>query len=166
MTHWIVSQVSEDEAGEVVALANRAYRGEGGGWTNEAHLVEGPRTSNDAVREMMRSRGSFFAAREAGACPMVAAVFLERREDALYVGMLSVEPTMQDRGLGRTMMGWCEEYARRQGISRLTLTVLEGRDSLEAWYLRQGFVATGETVALLHGNGRMLRVLEKDLGQG
>jgi len=160
---WIVSEVPIDEAGEVAALANRAYRGEGGGWTNEAHLVKGPRTSVDGIREMMAARGRFFAAREHGVGPMRAAVFLEQRDGAYYVGMLSVEPALQDQRLGRTMMQYCESFAQENRVARLTLTVLESRDALEAWYTRQGYRATGATVPLLHGNGRQLRVLEKDL---
>src|SRR5450631_3968405 len=38
------------------ALVERAYRGDGArvGWTHEADLVEGPRTTEDALRAILR----------------------------------------------------------------------------------------------------------------
>jgi predicted N-acetyltransferase YhbS len=164
LTELVIRMGTQEDAQEITGLVNRAYAGVGGGWTNERGLVEGPRTSFETVADLMR-RGTFLVGQERGARPLLASVYVERRDaHALYLGMLSVEPAMQARGLGRTMVQACEKFARNQGVFRLALTVLCGRDTLHGWYERRGFRSTGKRVPLVHGKGLELLTYEKELG--
>jgi ribosomal protein S18 acetylase RimI-like enzyme len=88
--------------------------------------------------------------REVSTRAMVGCVFLERFEDeagvGCYLGMLTVSPTLQDQGLGRLLLDHAEEYAKKTwGASRMTLGVIQLRESLMAWYERRGYKKTGMT---------------------
>jgi predicted N-acetyltransferase YhbS len=74
-------------------------------------------------------------------------VYLEQKEDLLYLGMLSVHPAEQNRGLGALLMQAAEERARTLRCTRIQMSVLTVRDSLIAYYQRKGFADTGERIA-------------------
>jgi ribosomal protein S18 acetylase RimI-like enzyme len=162
-TRLTVRTGTDNDAPAIAELVNRAYAGEGGGWTNERSLVAGPRTAEEQIRELMK-RGTFLLGYE-GTAEMVASVFVEpRAPDALYIGLLSVEPAMQNRALGRRMLAACEEFAQERNVSRLALTVLAPRSELRRWYERQGFQSTGERIPLTSAEGLDLLGYEKVVG--
>ena len=89
-----------------------------------------------------------------------AAILLARRDDRLvgcvqvtdlgddlaYLGMLTVEPTLQASGLGRRLLAAVESEAiARFGARRMEMTVIHRRTELIAWYERRGYALTGET---------------------
>lgn len=128
------------------ALVNSAYRGDSSrrGWTTEADLLDGIRTDEEALRAMIENpRAQILKLEEAGT--LLGCVYLETKGDALYLGMLTVAPEHQDRGLGRYLLDAAEAVAWKQGCRRLTMTVLPQRTELIAWYERRGYRATGET---------------------
>ena len=63
-----------------------------------------------------------------------------------YLGMLTVRPDIQDRGLGRQMLEAAEAHAIDLGARRIRMTVVGIRDTLIAWYERRGYSRTGETL--------------------
>ncbi|WP_317239058.1 GNAT family N-acetyltransferase [Hymenobacter sp. 5516J-16] len=65
----------------------------------------------------------------------------------LYLGMLSVEPAQQARGLGKFLLRAAESHARQLGCTSILISVISVRDELLAWYERHGFRRTGETAA-------------------
>jgi ribosomal protein S18 acetylase RimI-like enzyme len=162
--------------GAVAALVNAAYRGgeAGVGWTHERDLVEGPRTSaEDLEREVAAPEETLILCmRDEADGPVRACVLLRRHADHCYLGMLSVAPSAQDRGLGRVMIEHSEAQARAWGRDRIVMTVLDVRDSLIAWYERRGYTPTGEKIPFPYGNKSLGRprvgnlsfvVLEKKL---
>lgn len=166
MVNWIVRKGTPADASEIADLVNRAYRGQGEngsaqGWTNEIGLVEGPRTSAAEILQHMQE-GTFLCARETEPGPLQGSVWLESREGEYYIGMLSVLPELQNAGLGRLLMRQCEALARGAGVPRLTLTVLSPRAELQAWYERQGYQRTGETLPFPHGGPHQLFVFRKN----
>jgi ribosomal protein S18 acetylase RimI-like enzyme len=131
----------EDIAG-LVSLVNSAYRGEGG-WTGESHLIAGPRTRAADVEELIRARGGvILTGWEEG--ELAGCVYLQKREEKLYLGMLSVWPAKQAAGVGKELMAAGMEYARQQGCMAIRIKVISVREELIAWYERQGFRRTGE----------------------
>jgi GNAT superfamily N-acetyltransferase len=59
--------------------------------------------------------------------------------------MLSVDPLLQANGLGRRLIDAAEgEAGRRFGSGRVQMTVIKGRTELIDYYVRRGYVPTGE----------------------
>jgi predicted N-acetyltransferase YhbS len=126
-------------------LVNGAYRGEGSkqGWTTEADLLDGIRTSENSLREMMeRPDAVILVAEEEN--EMKGCVYLEKQDDALYLGMLTVRPSLQGRGLGAQLIDAAEERATQIGCKKISMTVITIREELIAYYKRKGFRDNGE----------------------
>jgi len=128
-------------------LIERAYRGDSAkaGWTHEADLLEGARTSVDELAALIADpdRVILLAHREGG--PIGCVQVARAGEDLAYLGMLTVEPTLQATGLGRRLLAAAEaEAMTRFGVRRMEMTVIGGRAELIAWYERRGYVRTGE----------------------
>ena len=125
-------------------LVNSAYRGDGSkkGWTTEADLLDGIRTSEEALRKMIaNARAVVLLAEENG--ELTGCVYLEKQDDSLYLGMLTVKPELQGKGLGAQLMAASEKHAKDKGCKKIKMTVITARDELIAYYKRKGFVDTG-----------------------
>jgi len=138
----------------VAILVNSAYRGESSrqGWTTEADYIDGLRTSANALREdLVATPGAVMLLhREAG--ELQGCVWLAPAHDeAWYLGMLTVRPDLQDRGIGRQLLAAAEDYAREHGGRRMRMVVVSIRDTLIAWYGRRGYRLTGETEPFPYG---------------
>lgn len=140
-----IRQATTTDIPALTLLVNGAYRGEGSkeGWTTEADLLEGIRTSEASLTEMLN---------RSGACLLVAqnetelqgCVYLQVEEEALYLGMLTVVPALQGMGLGARLMAAAEEKAQELGCTKIRMTVITVRDSLIAYYQRKGYDDTGK----------------------
>ncbi|KAI1436829.1 acetyltransferase [Xylaria sp. CBS 124048] len=63
-----------------------------------------------------------------------------------WFGMLAVDISHQNRGIGGHALSRAEQYARREwGSSRLEFDVVNTRAELLAWYQLRGYRRTGET---------------------
>ncbi len=156
-------------------LVNRAYRGEASeqGWTTESGLLAGQRTDEADLREQLEKPGAtFLLARRAPGEELVGSVFLQVQGPELYLGMLSVEPTLQAGGIGRQLVQAAEDYARRHGCTAVRMTVISVRHELLAWYARLGYHPIPETVAFptdtrfgtpRHAEPLVLQVLRKEV---
>jgi GNAT superfamily N-acetyltransferase len=173
----IVAAATAAELEAVAALVNRAYRGDpaGAAWTTESHLLKGPRTSAAGLaRDLADQPGALILTlRDAPGRPLVGSVWLKPEgEGTWYLGLFAVDPLLQDRGLGRTLLAEAEAWARRAGARRMRMTVIEVRDELRAWYERRGYRLTGDSEPFPGGFERVdpagapfrLAVLEKPLG--
>ena len=69
----------------------------------------------------------------------------ERNDHKIYLGMLTVSPALQDRGIGKKLLAAADEYAKQQHCSAIFMTVISVRSELIAWYERHGYKRTGET---------------------
>ncbi|RSK49936.1 GNAT family N-acetyltransferase [Hymenobacter rigui] len=148
LTHLTFSPATDADIPALNRLVNRAYRGEAAeqGWTTESHLLAGQRTDEADLREQLRSPGATFLLARTAAQELVGSVYLQQQGPDLYLGMLSVEPTQQDRGIGRQLVNAAEDIARTQGCTGIRITVISVRHELLAWYERLGFRRTGATV--------------------
>ncbi len=127
-------------------LVNSAYRGDSSrrGWTTEADLLDGIRTDEAALHQMLQNPAVTLLKYET-ADQLIGCVYLEKKEDALYLGMLTVSPDAQANGLGKELMAAAEALAIEQQCNRMTMTVLPMRHELIAFYERRGYRKTGET---------------------
>lgn len=132
-------------------LVNSAYRGEGG-WTNESHLLDGARTNEAGVADLILEPDSiilkYVELEEVQADSeeaLAGCVYLHKQGSLLYLGMLSVEPTRQGSGIGKDLLEAAVVYAREVGCVKISITVISLRSELVAWYERHGFARTGKT---------------------
>jgi ribosomal protein S18 acetylase RimI-like enzyme len=136
-------------------LINSAYRGDSSrrGWTTEADLLDGIRTDDAALLDMLRHPNATLLKYETDG-QLLGCVYLEQKGDALYLGMLTVSPDVQTLGLGKQLMAAAETHARTRQCRAITMTVLPQRRELIAFYERRGYHLTGETAPFPHGNPR------------
>lgn len=117
------------DAPALARVVNRAYE-------VEASFVDGNRTSADEIAEMMQ-RGAFLVLEYAGG--IGALVFVERRGDAAYLGMLSVLPELQGLGLGTRLVRIAEALGEAMGARAMTLKIVNLREELGRWYKSLGY---------------------------
>jgi ribosomal protein S18 acetylase RimI-like enzyme len=132
---------------EMVKLINSAYRGEESrqGWTTEAEMVAGDlRINEEHMKELMQTADTVFLKYCNNEKTIEGAVFLQKRDGKLYLGMLSVLPHLQTKGIGKRLMSASEKYARDQNCLAVFMRVISMRKELIAWYEKQGYNKTGE----------------------
>ena len=139
----IAKAVAEDISA-LNTLINSAYRGEFSkkGWTTEAHLLEGVRTTEAELVEIMQDTTNTIL-KYSENNEIIGCVLLVEKEDELYLGMLTVSPVLQNSGIGKKLMQQAEIYASTLGLSKIVMTVISVREELISWYKRKGFVDTG-----------------------
>ncbi len=164
----------------VVKLVESAYRGEASraGWTTEADLLDGQRTDEIEMSEIIRGAHSRIRLAEqspAGlqildqihaytpsqgralphAASIVGCVRIENAGDTGYIGMVSVLPTLQSAGIGRQLLHEAERVIRDElRLPRARMTVIGQRDTLIAWYQRRGYSLTGKQEKFPYGQPR------------
>jgi GNAT superfamily N-acetyltransferase len=161
------SLATDADLDAIAALVNSAYRGESSraGWTTEADYLGGQRTDAERLREDLAAKpGAALLALWDDDGALLGSVWLEPRdEDVCYLGMFTVRPDAQSRGLGRLLLDEAEKFARARGKRRMRMTVIQFRASLIAWYERRGYRATGAEVPFPYGDERSGIPLRDDL---
>ncbi len=137
------------EASAIAALIESCYRGESAaqGWTSEANLVSGDRTSREEIESIIASPRSLLLVGVESE-QIIGCVKLEQRNSQeVFLGMLCVHPTRQQQRFGSMLIARAEEAAHEHfDAEKIELWVLSGRDELIAWYERRGFSATGAMI--------------------
>jgi N-acetylglutamate synthase-like GNAT family acetyltransferase len=134
-----VRRATPQDAAAVSELVNDCYR-------VERFFVDGDRTNADEIAQMMTT-GVFLVLEDARG--LAAAVYLERRDAALYFGMLSVRADMQGLGLGTRLVRIAEAMAEAMGASEVTLKIVNLREELGRWYRSLGY-RDGTTTPYTH----------------
>jgi ribosomal protein S18 acetylase RimI-like enzyme len=141
----ILRVADESDAREIAALVNRAYRPSPHerGWTHEAELVSGDRTSVEQVSAIMSQRSRILLL--CSGTTIVACVHVQVSESNAYIGMLATDPHYQVQGLGKQMLLNAEAYAVEHfSVRTFRMVVLSFRDELIAFYERRGYERTGQ----------------------
>ncbi len=126
-----------DDVPALARVINAAY-------VAEAWFVTGERTSDAELRTMLARPGATFLVVddvEPGAAPgtLAASVYLESRGARGYLGMLSVNPARQGRGLGRVLIAAAEAWGLAAGWRFLDISVVNLRRELAPFYAALGF---------------------------
>lgn len=129
-------------------LVNSAYRGESSkkGWTTEADLLDGQRTTPEALQELLDPPHSVILKYLSSEGLIEGCVNLQQKEGKLYLGMLSVNPEHQGAGIGKHLLEAAEKQARAQGLDTIQMTVISVRTELIQWYERRGYRDTGARI--------------------
>jgi ribosomal protein S18 acetylase RimI-like enzyme len=129
----------------LVPLVTSAYRGDVSrqGWTTEADILEGNRIDPDVLRsDIERARSQVIVATRDGR--MLACAHVCEQDGAGYFGMFAVDPTLQNAGIGREVLGEAERIVRDEfKLPTMRMTVIDLREELIAWYERRGYRRTG-----------------------
>jgi ribosomal protein S18 acetylase RimI-like enzyme len=144
-----LDRAASEELPAIAALVNSAYRGEGAkqGWTTERHYIDGQRTDPATLRADLAANPEalLLTLRDEPAGTLLGCVWLEPAAPSVwYLGMLTVRPDLQDRRLGRGLLGAAERFAADLGAERIRMTVVNVRAELIGWYERRGYALTGE----------------------
>lgn len=150
----MITQATIADAAELSALINSAYRGESSkkGWTTEADLLEGTRTSEEELISIITSPNHYllkFTRDE----KIIGSVLLIAKKEMLYLGMLTVSPELQNSGIGKQLLQAAEQHAQQLELSRIQMTVIGIRKELLAWYVRNGYEDTGLREPFPFGEG-------------
>jgi GNAT superfamily N-acetyltransferase len=161
----------------IVELANLAYRGGGQAsqtesWCSEAGIVEGVRLTETLLKEDLAIKPHAFllTCRDDATGPLLGTVWLEpivnqvsEGNQSWYLGLLTVTPGQQNRQLGRSLLASAEEFAKDRGATRMRMTVVNVRETLIGWYVRRGYILTGETQPFPYDDQRFGRPMRNDL---
>jgi len=146
MKNTLISTATVDDTTALNTLVNSAYRGDSSrkGWTTEADLLGGIRTDEAGIRAMLENPDATILKYEADG-QLLGCVYLEKKDNDLYLGMLTVSPDTQANGIGKQLLEAAETYAQQHNCRAVTMTVITLRHELIAWYQRRGYRPTGET---------------------
>lgn len=124
---------SDADIEKLVTLINSAF-------VVERVAIEGDRIDRIGVRKYMAT-GRFLILESGDS--MLGCVYLEKRGERGYLGLLAVHPAKQSRGIGRRLASEAEKSFREQGCSTVDLRVISARAELVPFYESLGFVLQG-----------------------
>ena len=167
-----ISKATLNDVPALAVLVNTAYRGKESlkGWATEAHLLDGIRIDEETLRGYFDNPAITMLKYTNETGQLEGCVYLEVKQEKLYLGMLCVYPHLQDKGIGRKLLQAAEEHAQAFSCEAITMTVISSRESLIEWYERRGYAKTGEVLPFHEGTRFgipreqiQLLVLEKQL---
>ncbi len=148
-----------DDAPAIVALVESAYRGDASkvGWTTEADLLDGQRTDQKDVLELLAKdpRQAQILLCEDTHKELLASCLVELHPDGCHFGMYAVRPHLQNAGVGKALLAHAEQYAQNVlATNTMVMWVIWTRTSLIEFYQRRGYQLSGEKVPFPYGDAR------------
>jgi predicted N-acetyltransferase YhbS len=140
MADYTLSHAAPGDAASITNLVNRAF-------AVENFFKTGDRIDATQIREMLR-QGQFLLLAEGET--LISCVYVERRGDRIYIGVLAVDPARQKSGIGARMMREAEDFGRRAGCKFADIRVVSVRPELPLIYHRLGYIESGiESAAVI-----------------
>jgi N-acetylglutamate synthase-like GNAT family acetyltransferase len=155
----VIRPARPEDVPVLVELVHAAYRGEGG-WTTEAGLIDGTRTDAQEITELLPD---LLVAEDSATGQVLGCCGLTARGDHGYFGTFAVRPDLQGGGVGSALLTAAEDRARALGLAAVEMTVVSLRRELIDYYLRRGYVDTGQTRPFPYGVARNGRPRRDDL---
>jgi ribosomal protein S18 acetylase RimI-like enzyme len=150
LIHFYKAEISD--TGTIVELINSAYRGEMSrkGWTTEADLLDGIRTTPQQVASIIKRHDAFMLIGVLND-QIVATICCEWQaiagNNTAHFGMIAVKPTLQNKGYGKQLIKAAEAITTRQWRAvGFYMSVISLRHELIEFYERLGYQRTGEFV--------------------
>ena len=128
-----IRMATETDFNQVLRLINSAF-------TVERFFKDEDRMDVPKLQDLFK-KGSFLVIEEDG--HLDACVYVERNANRAYLGLLSVDPARQKKGLGRRLTAAAEEFARETGARFMDLRVVNLRTELPGIYEKLGYRITG-----------------------
>ncbi len=138
------------DAESVTQLINLSYRGETSrkGWTTEADILDGLRTTTAHVAKVINRPDAFFLMGVLND-EIVATICCEHQiiagKPTAHFGMIAVKPALQNKGYGKDLINAAEAIVQREWrVTGFHMTVISLREELIEFYQRLGYKRTGE----------------------
>ena len=122
------------DAARITSVINAAFR------IAEGFFVDGPRITQAEVEQLL-VKGAFLLAEADD--KLNGCVYVELRGERSYLGLLSVDPSSQQGGLGSLLMLEAEKYCRERGSRAMDIYIVNLREELPPFYRRRGYVENG-----------------------
>jgi predicted N-acetyltransferase YhbS len=122
------------DAASITRVINSAFR------IAEDFFIDGNRITQTEVEQLL-TKGAFLIA-EVGE-EMIGCVYVELRGERSYLGLLSVDPTSQQGGLGSLLMLEAEKYCRERGARVMDILIVNLREELPPFYQKRGYLESG-----------------------
>ena len=130
----VIRKASHADAARITTLINVAFA------VAELFFVEGDRITKEEVVESL-GVGAFLVGETNG--DLAGCVYVEPRGTRAYLGLLSVDPNLQQKGTGSNLMSAGEEYCRRLGCRFMDIKIVNHRTTLPDFYRKRGYVENG-----------------------
>jgi N-acetylglutamate synthase-like GNAT family acetyltransferase len=122
------------DAEKITRLINLSF------YPAEGFFVEGDRIKLKEVIDSLVT-GKFLLAEDEGT--LIGCVYVEPRGERAYLGLLSVDPSRQQSGVGSLLMDAGEEYCSSLACRFMDIKMVNLREDLPGFYQRRGYVVTG-----------------------
>ena len=173
-TTVFLRQAEASDVDALEQLLNRCYR-QAAGWTNEADLVGGIRTTKDELLAVINDPKHYVFiypktttgerdGKETG--ELLGCIAVDIKDEVTtnqragnqkaYIGMFAVLPELQGHGVGHQILQAAETFAQRhlqantqtpdKIPARLTMSILSHRPELLAYYQRRGYQLNGNSM--------------------
>jgi GNAT superfamily N-acetyltransferase len=146
----IFQKAELSDASAIAQLVNSAYRGEASrkGWTTEADLLDGLRTTTADVAQIIKREDAFVLLGILNN-EIVATISCEWQaiagNNTAHFGMIVVKPTLQNKGYGKKIIQAAEALTRREWrVVGFHMAVISLRHELIMFYEKLGYERTGE----------------------
>lgn len=130
-------------------VVNNAYRSEGG-WTTEKDIVGGQRCTDQDMTRFITENGKpntlLFAFEDDNVVGTVQIQPSHESPKEAEVGLFSVSPLHQSRGIGGKLVRQAMSEMTTLGFDTAVMHVLENRPELLSWYKKLGFEETNERI--------------------
>jgi GNAT superfamily N-acetyltransferase len=123
-----------EDAERITSVINSAFR------RAEEFFIDGDRIDVESVLNFLNT-GNFLLAEKEDV--LVGCVYVEQRGNRAYLGLLAVDPAVQNFGLGSLLMDAAEDYCRGLSCRFMDIFVVNLREDLPGFYHRRGYVETG-----------------------
>jgi GNAT superfamily N-acetyltransferase len=145
----VFSFAKPTDAKAISELVNSAYRGDSSyaGWTTEADILDGQRTSPLEIEEKIAQPGTLIVTAYSnldlvGTCELN----IDKQSSELFFGMFSIKPSLQNKGIGRLFITHVEKLAAEWNLRKIKMSVITVRTELIEYYKRRGYQVTNEII--------------------
>ena len=132
--HFQVRIADRSDAGEITLLINSAFH------IAENFFVEGDRIKLKEVIDLLGT-GKFLLVEAEGS--LIGCVYVEPRGERAYLGLLSVDTSRQQYGVGSLLMAEAENYCSGLDCRFMDIKLVNLRKELPGFYQKRGYVETG-----------------------
>lgn len=139
-----------DEADAVAALVEAAFA------RHIAAVGQRPAPMDDDHAAHIAAGEQWVSDAPDGVAGLASAIVLTERDDHLHVDNVAVAPELQGRGLGRALLAFAEEEARRRGFAEVRLYTNAAMSDNLVMYPKLGYAEAARYSQ--HGFSRVLFV--------
>jgi N-acetylglutamate synthase-like GNAT family acetyltransferase len=130
----VIRKATDADADRITNLINAAFL------IVENFFVEGDRITKEEVVDSL-GVGTFLLGEINGA--LAGCVYIEPRGTRAYLGLLSVDPNLQQKGTGSKLVSAGEDYCRKLGCQFMDIKIVNLRAELPDFYRKRGYVENG-----------------------